>query len=166
MAGRGRRQAGGGQSGRYVYTGSVDGGEPDCDICRCCSLFSFGLSSCAALCGIMLTVFGSTGFFRTNELNYALLIVGIVLLVAAAVLIALGFSKLLRINITGTARITLFFSFQSKSRRPSAKILNVPSINADHHLAWERHRDLLSITAYNYASTSLYGSWILVISIC
>lgn len=50
----------------------------------------------------MLTVFGSTGFFRTADLNNAFLIVGVVLLAAALVLIGIGYSKF--VNFLGRSQ--------------------------------------------------------------
>lgn len=87
IAGRGRRGQGG---SRYTYTGSSDEG---CNWCRFLSVVSFSLAGIGALGGIMFTVFGSTGFFRTNELNEALVIVGIVLLVSSVVFVATGFGE-------------------------------------------------------------------------
>lgn len=61
---------------------------------RCLSVFLFALSGLSALSGIIFTTFGSTGYFRTDELNNTLLIVGVVLLVMALGLVVLGFGEL------------------------------------------------------------------------
>ncbi len=51
------------------------------------------VSGAAATAGILLTVFGSTGYFQTSELNRLFLYVGIALLLIAAVLIGIAFGK-------------------------------------------------------------------------
>uniref|UniRef100_A0A915INB3 Uncharacterized protein n=1 Tax=Romanomermis culicivorax TaxID=13658 RepID=A0A915INB3_ROMCU len=75
---RGRRSYGRGSSDSF-------------EMWKCLSTLTFTLSGSSALCGIMLTVFGSTEFFRTEEMNRHLVIVGIVLLVAAVVFLCFGF---------------------------------------------------------------------------
>jgi len=52
------------------------------------------VSGAAAIAGVLLTVFGSTGYFQTNELNRLFLYIGIALLLIAAVLIGIAFGKI------------------------------------------------------------------------
>ena len=65
-----------------------------CNCYRVCSRLLFALSGLAALLGILLLVFGSTGFFMTLEANNNFVIIGICLLIIALVLIAVAYCKL------------------------------------------------------------------------
>jgi len=78
---------------RFIYTGNV---EPNCDMLTFCTYMTYSVSGAAAIAGVLLTVFGSTGYFQTNELNRLFLYIGIALLLIAAVLIGIAFGFQLR----------------------------------------------------------------------
>uniref|UniRef100_A0A914V467 Uncharacterized protein n=1 Tax=Plectus sambesii TaxID=2011161 RepID=A0A914V467_9BILA len=85
MAGRSRGGAGGARS-RYIYTGSNTASDP----WRCVGCLAYFTAGLAAISGIMLTVFGSTGFFRTENQNNMFVFIGIACLLLSFVLISIG----------------------------------------------------------------------------
>lgn len=92
--------------------------EPQCDILTFCTYVAYSVSGAAAIAGVLLTVFGSTGYFQTSELNRLFLYVGIALLLTAAVLIAIAFGK----------NSTLFRRFADELKFVLLKLLCIKSL--------------------------------------